>query len=94
MNYLPEAKRHGAEIFTDISVTRVSREGGSWAVHYKGRVFSSTQGTQVHPGLYVSDGSVIPMSLSVNPSLTISALTKWCCALIAQDYGWTLNYTF
>ncbi len=63
-------------------------------VDHKGRVFSSTQGAQVHEGLYVSDGSVVPMPLSVNPSLTISAITERCCALIAQDHGWTINYNF
>lgn len=63
-------------------------------VDHKGRVFSSTDGTQVYEGLYVSDGSVVPMSLSINPSLTISAITERCCALIAQDRGWTIDYSF
>jgi NAD(P)-dependent dehydrogenase (short-subunit alcohol dehydrogenase family) len=45
-------------------------------------------------GVYVSDGSVVPMSLSFNPSLAISALTEWCCALIAEDHGWAINYNF
>lgn len=62
-------------------------------VDHKGRVFSGTTGTDVHPGLYVSDGSVIPMSLSVNPSLTISAITERCCALIAEDRGWKIDYS-
>lgn len=29
-----------------------------------------------YPGLYVCDGSVIPVNLSVNPSLTITALAE------------------
>ncbi len=34
LTYLPDAARHGAEMFTEISVTRVSRRReGSWRVH-------------------------------------------------------------
>ena len=32
MNYLPEAKRHGAEIFTEISVRSLKRDGAEWVV--------------------------------------------------------------
>jgi cholesterol oxidase len=34
------------------------------------------------------------MSPSVNPLLTISALTERWGALIAEDHGWTINYNF
>lgn len=34
MNYLPEAARHGAEIFTQTLVRSVRRDGNQWAVDY------------------------------------------------------------
>ncbi|MBW4688165.1 MAG: GMC family oxidoreductase N-terminal domain-containing protein [Komarekiella atlantica HA4396-MV6] len=61
-------------------------------VNHKGQVFSSNQGTAVYENLYISDGSVIPRTLGVNPLLTISAIAERCCALIAKDRGWTINY--
>ncbi|MBV9140942.1 MAG: GMC family oxidoreductase N-terminal domain-containing protein [Pseudonocardiales bacterium] len=62
-------------------------------VNHQGQVFAGTAGNAVHEGLYVSDGSVIPRPLGVNPLLTISALAERCCALLARDKGWTINYT-
>ncbi|MGH3773384.1 MAG: alpha/beta fold hydrolase [Pseudonocardiaceae bacterium] len=62
-------------------------------VNHQGQVFTGTAGKGVHEGLYVSDGSVIPRSLGVNPLLTISALAERCCARLAQDRGWTIDYT-
>ncbi|HUY12782.1 MAG TPA: GMC family oxidoreductase [Terriglobia bacterium] len=44
------------------------------AVDEFGRVFSGDG--SVHEGLYVSDGSLIPSALNVNPFITISALTE------------------
>ena len=35
MNYLPDAKNHGAEIFTQVSVQYLSRRDSRWLVHYQ-----------------------------------------------------------
>ena len=36
MNYLPDAVNHGAEIYTEVEVRRVSRrDDGKWLVHYR-----------------------------------------------------------
>ena len=43
-------------------------EGG--VISYKGEIHG-------HPNLYVIDGSIIPVNLGVNPSLTITALAEY-----------------
>jgi cholesterol oxidase len=42
-----------------------------------------------HPGLYISDASVIPTSLGVNPLWTISALAERIAEHVAVDLGLT-----
>ena len=58
-------------------------------IDHKSRVFRSDGG--VWDGLYIMDGSVIPRSLGVNPSLTITAISERAMALYAQDHD--LTYT-
>jgi cholesterol oxidase len=53
-----------------IGATRDEGAVDAWGRVYDGGGASSTA---VHEGLYVVDGSAIPGSLGVNPTLTISA---------------------
>ncbi len=53
-----------------------------------GRVFSSVAGTDVHAGLYVTDGSAIPRSLGINPLWTISAFAERAVERAIREQGW------
>lgn len=46
-------------------------------VDCEGRVFG-------YPGLYIADGSVVPVNLNANPALTITALAEHIMAQIAK----------
>ncbi|WP_280155518.1 GMC oxidoreductase [Piscinibacter sp. XHJ-5] len=65
-----------------------SAEAG--VVNHRCQVFASVQGREVHRGLYVCDGAVMPGPVGVNPLLTISAVAERACRLIADEHGWTI----
>jgi cholesterol oxidase len=62
-------------------------------VNHKGQVFDGSQGAaanEVHEGLYVCDGSVLPRSLGVHPLLTITALAERAMLHLVRDRGWAM----
>jgi cholesterol oxidase len=63
-------------------------------VDHKGQVFANASGKELHPGLFVMDGSIIPRPLGTNPLLTISGLAERNAKIIATANGWPLHYDF
>ncbi|HSU52065.1 MAG TPA: GMC family oxidoreductase N-terminal domain-containing protein, partial [Segetibacter sp.] len=58
MNYLPDAKNHGAEIFTEVSVKYISQQAnGKWSVHY--RIQNAESGKFDAPELFVTADIVV-----------------------------------
>ncbi|HEX6423838.1 MAG TPA: GMC family oxidoreductase N-terminal domain-containing protein [Acidimicrobiales bacterium] len=64
-------------------------DGAGGVVDHRGRVFTGT-GDEVHDGLLVADGAIVPRPLAVNPLLTISALSERAVRLLADERGWTV----
>ncbi|KAK9823191.1 hypothetical protein WJX72_000953 [[Myrmecia] bisecta] len=62
-------------------------DAGSGVVDHACRVFASSTGSDIHEGLLVCDGAVVPCSLGANPLLTITAIAERAIALYLQGAG-------
>jgi cholesterol oxidase len=68
----------------------IGHERDTGVVNHKCQVFDGRApggSTDVHDGLYVMDGSVMPRSLGVNPLLTITAFAERAMLHIGRDRG-------
>jgi cholesterol oxidase len=70
----------------------IGRDHHEGVVNHKGQVFTGGAGANdIHAGLYVMDGSIMPRSLGANPLLTITALAERAMLHMAQDHGFKIE---
>jgi cholesterol oxidase len=73
---------------------RMAEDTDHGVVNHEGKVFNGSGGSEVHEGLYVCDGAVIPRPLGANPLFTISALAERMCALLVGKERRKSDYAF
>lgn len=66
--------------------------GETGVTNHVGEVFTG-QGSETHKGLIVTDGSIIPCALGINPLATITALAERSVAVYAEREGLHINTT-
>ncbi|KAM7209212.1 hypothetical protein V8F20_000550 [Naviculisporaceae sp. PSN 640] len=64
--------------------------GATGVTNHLGEVFTGT-GSEVHDGLIVTDGSVIPTALGANPFATIAALAERSVEGYCKSHGLTIS---
>jgi len=70
----------------------IGRDHHEGVVNHKGQVFAAGAGANdIHAGLYVMDGSMMPRSLGANPLLTITALAERAMLHMAHDHGFSFE---
>ncbi len=71
----------------------MGEDAASGVTDHTGQVFRGDTGAETYPGLYVMDGSIVPLPLGTNPLLTISALSERACRLIARSLDRSISYS-
>jgi cholesterol oxidase len=85
MNPLSTPLLHNAVLSTHpLGGCPMGDDGAHGVVDDRGRVFTG-EGKDVHDGLLVADGAIVPRPLTVNPLLTISALAERASELLVQE---------
>jgi len=72
----------------------IAEDAQRGVTNHQGQVFAGATGTQVYDNLIVNDGALLPRSLGTNPHITISALAERNMLLLAQERGWTIDYSW
>ncbi len=68
-------------------------DSATGVIDHRCRVFDGKPGSEVYPGLYVCDGAAMPGPVGVNPLLTITAVAERAMELLAEDAGWTIDFS-
>lgn len=96
--YLPDplwTKEGGKSLITvhPLGGCVMADDASGGVVDHLGRAFRGATGSEVHDGLFVCDGSILPRPLDVNPLLTISGLAERTAAEMAREHHWPLDTT-
>lgn len=70
---------------------RMADDKADGVVDAAGRVFAASGPRPTLPGLAVLDGAIVPVSLGINPALTIAALAERAVPLLAEDWDLVLD---
>ncbi len=72
------------EVLLDVPITAHILGGARMAESPELGVVDSACRVFGHPGLWIVDGSVIPVNLGANPSLTITAVAEYAMSLVSE----------
>lgn len=70
----------------------MGEDASTGVTDHTGNVYNGQAGKETHPGLYVLDGSIVPLPLGTNPLYTISALTERACGIITKTMNHQIVY--